>query len=211
MTECVCARVHTHTHTHTHTKSNDWCPSKRKEEIWDVDIETQREEGQGKISRDWSETLQVREHQVQRAAPRSPERGMKQTLPSTTRRNQHCWHLDFGLQDSSTVTEYISVVLSHPDWCWSWSSNPLATWCKEPPHWKRPWCWERLGTGEKGGNQWWDCWMASPTQWTWIWANSGMQWRTGKPEVHGITKSQAPLSNWTTTDCGTFFMTALRN
>ena len=81
----------------------------------------------------------------------------------------------------------------------------------EPPHWKRPWCWERLGTGEKGGNQWWDCWMASPTQWTWIWANSGMQWRTGKPEVHGITKSQAPLSNWTTTDCGTFFMTALRN
>ena len=24
------------------------------------------------------------------------------------------------------------------DWCWSWSSNPLATWCKEPTHWKRP-------------------------------------------------------------------------
>ena len=27
------------------------------------------------------------------------------------------------------------------DWCWS--SNTLATWCKEPTHWKRPWCWER--------------------------------------------------------------------
>ena len=24
------------------------------------------------------------------------------------------------------------------DWCWSWSSNPLATWCEEPTHWKRP-------------------------------------------------------------------------
>ena len=27
------------------------------------------------------------------------------------------------------------------DWWWSWSSNPLATWCKELTHWKRPWCW----------------------------------------------------------------------
>ena len=24
------------------------------------------------------------------------------------------------------------------DWCWSWSSNTLATWCKELTHWKRP-------------------------------------------------------------------------
>ena len=24
------------------------------------------------------------------------------------------------------------------DWCWSWSSNPLATWCEKPAHWKRP-------------------------------------------------------------------------
>ena len=30
------------------------------------------------------------------------------------------------------------------DWCWSWSSNTLATWCEELTHWKRPWCWERL-------------------------------------------------------------------
>ena len=27
--------------------------------------------------------------------------------------------------------------------CWSWSSNALATWCEEPTHWKRAWCWER--------------------------------------------------------------------
>ena len=26
------------------------------------------------------------------------------------------------------------------DWCWSWSSNTLATWCEELTHWKRPWC-----------------------------------------------------------------------
>ena len=46
---------------------------------------------------------------------------------------------------------------------------------------KRPWCWERLRAGE-GGDRGWDGWMASPTQWTWVWANSGRQW-TGKPGV----------------------------
>ena len=24
------------------------------------------------------------------------------------------------------------------DWCWSWNSNTLATWCEELTHWKRP-------------------------------------------------------------------------
>ena len=46
------------------------------------------------------------------------------------------------------------------DWCWSWSSNTFVTWCEEPTHWKRPWCWERLRAGREGGNRW-DGWMAS--------------------------------------------------
>ena len=50
--------------------------------------------------------------------------------------------------------------------CWSWSSNTLATWCKEPTHRKRPWCWERLRAGGEGGDRGWDSWMASVTQWT---------------------------------------------
>ena len=41
----------------------------------------------------------------------------------------------------------------------------------EPTHWKRPWCWERLKVGEVGDREW-DCWMASLTQWMWVWANS---------------------------------------
>ena len=36
------------------------------------------------------------------------------------------------------------------DWCWSWNSNTLATWCKELTHLKRPWCWERLKAGGEG-------------------------------------------------------------
>ena len=57
------------------------------------------------------------------------------------------------------------------DWCWS--SNTLATWCEELTHWKRPWCWKRLRVGGEGENRGWDSLMASPTQWTWVWANSG--------------------------------------
>ena len=57
----------------------------------------------------------------------------------------------------------------------------LATWCEELTHWKRPWCWERLRTGGEGGDKEWDVCMASPTQWTWVWASFRRWWRTGKP------------------------------
>ena len=36
----------------------------------------------------------------------------------------------------------------------------------------------------------WAGWMASPTQWTWVWANSGRWWRTGKPGVLQFLGSQ---------------------
>ena len=60
------------------------------------------------------------------------------------------------------------------NWCWSWNSNTLATWCEELTHWKRPWCWERLKAGGQGDNRGWDGWMESLTQWTWVWASSGV-------------------------------------
>ena len=37
------------------------------------------------------------------------------------------------------------------NWCWSWSSNTLATWCDQKTHWKRPWCCERLKAKGGGG------------------------------------------------------------
>ena len=43
-------------------------------------------------------------------------------------------------------------------------------------HLKRPWCWERLKAGEEGDDRGWDGWMASPTQWTWVWISSGNWW-----------------------------------
>ena len=56
----------------------------------------------------------------------------------------------------------------------------LATWCEELTHWRRPWCWERLKAGREGDNRGWDGWVASPTQWTWVWARSRSWWWTGK-------------------------------
>ena len=48
----------------------------------------------------------------------------------------------------------------------------FGMWCEELTHWKRPECWERLKAGGEGDDRWWDGWMASPTRWTWVWANS---------------------------------------
>ena len=63
----------------------------------------------------------------------------------------------------------------------------------------RPWCWERLRAGGEGDDRGWDGWMASPTQWTWVWASSGRWWKTGKPGVLQSMGSQRhDLSDWTT-------------
>ena len=48
---------------------------------------------------------------------------------------------------------------------------------------KTPWCWERLKVDGEGDDRGWDGWMASLTQWTWVWASSRSWWWTGKPDV----------------------------
>ena len=40
--------------------------------------------------------------------------------------------------------------------------------------------------------------MASPTQWTWVWVNSGRWWRTGKPGVLQPMGSQRVRHDWVT-------------
>ena len=67
----------------------------------------------------------------------------------------------------------ILLYLSHFPICWRWSSNTLGTLCEELTHWKRVCCWEKLRVGWEGSDRGWDGWMASPTQWIWVWGNSG--------------------------------------
>ena len=65
-------------------------------------------------------------------------------------------------------------------------------------HWKRPWGWERLKAGGEGDNRGPDSWMASPAQWTWVWASSRSWWWTGRPGMLQSTVSQRVGLHWTT-------------
>ena len=49
------------------------------------------------------------------------------------------------------------------------------------------------GTGDSRG---WDCWMASLTQWTWVWVNSRSWWWTGRPGMLWFMGSQRVGHNW---------------
>ena len=65
-----------------------------------------------------------------------------------------------------------------------------------------------LRAGEEGGDRRWDGWMASLTQRTWVCANSGRQWRTGKPGVPQSmwSQSQTWLSDWTAGTAGSWWV-----
>jgi len=90
---------------------------------------------------------------------------------------EHC-------QDQTTQSWRKWILNIHwKDWCWSWSSNTLATWYDKLTHWKRIQCWERLNAGGEGDDRGWDCWMASLTWWIWFWVSSRRWWRTGRPGV----------------------------
>ena len=71
-------------------------------------------------------------------------------------------------------------------------------WWEELPHLKRSWCWERLrarGEGDDGG---WDYWIASLTQGTWVWVDSGSWWWTGRPGLLQFMGSQRVRHDWAT-------------
>ena len=84
------------------------------------------------------------------------------------------------------------------EWCWCWNFSTLATSCEVLTHWKRLWCWERLGAGGQGDDPGWDGWMASRTWRTWVWVNSRSWWWTGRPGVLLFMGSQRVGHDWAT-------------
>ena len=70
--------------------------------------------------------------------------------------------------------------------------------CEELTHLKRPWCCEGLKAGGEEDNRGWDGWMASLTQWAWVWVNSGSWWWTGRPGMLQSMGLQRVRHNWAT-------------
>ena len=101
-------------------------------------------------------------------------------------------------RSNQSILKEISLNIHWKDWGWSWNSNTLVTWCEEPTHLKRPWCWEGLGAGGEGDDRGWDGWRVSPMQWTWVWAGSGSWWWTGRPGVLQSMGSQRVGQDWVT-------------
>ena len=84
---------------------------------------------------------------------------------------------------------------------WDWNENwpfpvlwPLRSFLNLLAYW----CWERLRAGGEGDDRGWDGWMASPTQWTWVWVNSGNWWWTGRPGMLQFTGLQRVGHDWAT-------------
>ena len=101
---------------------------------------------------------------------------------------------------STFLWSHTSVLGVHwRDWCWSWNSNTLATWCGELTHLKRPWCWGRLRAGGEGDERM--RWLDGITDTTdmglgglWELVMDREAWRT---VVHRVTSNQTWLSDWT--------------
>ena len=58
--------------------------------------------------------------------------------------------------------------------------------------------WKDSDAGEEGDSRRWDGWMASPTQWIWVWVDSSSWWWTGRPGVLQFMASQRVRHDWVT-------------
>ena len=88
------------------------------------------------------------------------------------------------------------------DWCWSWSANMLATWCKELSHWKRSWAGKDWGQEEKGAAEdemvGWYHWLNGHESEQTLGDNERQE--ALHAAVHEVTKSRTQPRNWTTTN-----------
>ena len=101
-------------------------------------------------------------------------------------------------RSNQSILKDISPEYSLDRQSWGWKSSTLASWCKELTHWKRPWCWERLREGAERDDRGWDGWMASLTQWTWVWVNCKSRWWKGRPGVlQSWGRKELDMRDWT--------------
>ena len=100
--------------------------------------------------------------------------------------------LNSGVGEDSWKFLRLQLKIHWKDWCRSWNSNTLATWCKELTYW------ERLKEGREGDDRAWDGWMASLIRWSWVWVSSRSSWWTRKPGVLQSMGLQRVGHDWVT-------------
>ena len=110
-------------------------------------------------------------------------------------------------EDSESPLDYKEIQSVHPKGNQSWifigksdaeAETPIL-WPPSAKNWltgKYPDA-GKLKAGGEGDDRRWDGWMASLTQWTWVWVSSGSWWWTGKPGVLQSMGSQRVRRDWT--------------
>ena len=125
---------------------------------------------------------------------------------------KHSVNISFELVLENTLEsplDYKEITPVNPKGNQSWiftgrtdveAETPIL-WSPDVKYWltgKDPDAWERLKAGGEGVDRGWDGWMASPTQWTWVWVSSANWWWTGKPGVLQSMGLQRVGHDWAT-------------
>ena len=129
----------------------------------------------------------------------------EELMSSSCGAGEDSWQ-SLGLQRGQTSQSWRKSTLNihWKDWCWSWSSNTLAVWCKESTYWKKTLL---LGKIEGKRRRGWqrmrrlegitDSTDGNLSEFREIVKDTG----TCCAAVHRVTKSWTQLSNWTTCHC----------
>ena len=97
------------------------------------------------------------------------------------------WHLWAASHFSQWHCELSGQVLSYTFYRLRTSRARIVTWLVQSIYYLRT---------EEEGDRGWSGWMASSTQWTWVWVSSRRSWRTGKPGVLQSTGLQRVRHDW---------------